>query len=64
MSNNKSRNFWLGNAVLGVALVVLLVMGKLSEALGIWAMLLWIALVGLGVYLLMTDKREPPSLSD
>lgn len=64
MSNNKSRNFWLGNAVLGVALVVLLVMGKLWEALGIWAMLLWIALVGLGVYLLMTDKREPPSLSD
>lgn len=64
MSNGRSKNFWAGNAVLALALIVLLGMGTLAEVLGIWAMLLWIALVGVGVYLLMSDKSEPPSLSD
>ena len=64
MSNGRSKNFWAGNAVLALALIVLLGMGTLAEMLGIWAMLLWIALVGVGVYLLMSDKSEPPSLSD
>ncbi|KAA3629284.1 MAG: hypothetical protein DWQ09_03250 [Proteobacteria bacterium] len=64
MNNSRSKNFWAGNAILALALIVLLALGRLSEILGIWAMVLWIALVGLGVYLLMRDKGEPPSLSD
>ena len=64
MNENKPKTFWLGNAVLTVAFIVLLGIGKLWEAFGFWAMLLWIALVGLGVYLLLSDKSEPPSLSD
>lgn len=64
MNNSRSKNFWAGNAILALALIVLLALGRLSEILGIWAVVLWIALVGLGVYLLMRDKGEPPSLSD
>ncbi len=60
MSETKSKNFWLGNAVLVVAMIVLLEFGKLWEAIGFLAMVIWIALVALGVYLLMTDKSEPP----
>ena len=58
-----SKNFLLGNGVLAVALVVLLVMGKLWELMGVFAMILWVALVGLDIYLLMSDKSEsPPTL--
>lgn len=64
MNSNRSKNFWAGNAILALALIVLLALDGLSEVLGVWAMVLWIVLVGLGVYLLMRDKSEPPSLSD
>ena len=56
-----SRNFLLGNIVLGVALVVLLLMGKLWELVGVFAMVLWVALVAIGIYLLLSDKGEPPA---
>ncbi len=56
-----SKTFWFGNAVLAVALVVLLVMGKLWEWMGPLAMVLWVALVGVGIYLLLKEKSEPPS---
>ena len=64
MNSNRSKSFWAGNAILALALIVLLALDGLSEVLGVWAMVLWIVLVGLGVYLLMRDKSEPPSLSD
>lgn len=51
-----SKNFWLGNAILAVAMVVLLFMGRLWEVVGVAAMVLWAALVIIGVYLLMVDK--------
>lgn len=55
-----SKNFWLGNAILAVALLVLLFMGSLWEIMGIAAMVLWTALVVAGVYLLMSDKGQSP----
>ena len=51
-----SNSFWLGNAILAVAMLVLLFMGRLWEVMGIGAMVLWTALVISGVYLLMKDK--------
>ena len=50
------RNFWIGNALLGLALVILFFLGHLWESLGVWAMGLWMLLAAAGIYLLMTDK--------
>lgn len=55
-----SKNFWLGNAILAVALLVLLFMGSLWEIMGVVAMVLWTALVVTGVFLLMSDKGQSP----
>jgi len=60
----KQNRFWAGNGVLVVALVVLLAMDLLWEVIGMWAMVLWVALVGMGVYLVISDRREPPSFHD
>ncbi len=51
-----TSKFWLGNGVMAVAMVMLLFMGKLWESMGAAAMGLWITVVALGVYLLMSDK--------
>lgn len=48
--------FWAGNIVLIIALVVMLLMGTLSQYLGVGAMLLWMGLAALGFYLIYTDK--------
>jgi hypothetical protein len=57
-----SRNFWIGNAVLALAMLMLLFMGPLSAAIGIWAAALWMALAAVGVGLIMSDKSgEPPA---
>lgn len=57
-----SRNFWIGNAVLTLAMLMLLFMGPLSDAMGIWAAALWMALTAVGVGLIMSDKSgEPPA---
>jgi hypothetical protein len=57
-----SRNFWIGNAVLALAMLMLLFMGPLSDAMGIWAAALWMALAAGGVGLIMSDKSgEPPA---
>jgi hypothetical protein len=57
-----SPKFWLGNGVLALALLMLVYMGKLWEMMGAMAMGLWIAVAMVGVYLLMSDKKEPPSM--
>jgi len=51
-----TKNFWLGNGILAVAMVVLLFMGRLWAIMGVSAIVLWTALVIAGVYLLMKDK--------
>jgi hypothetical protein len=55
-----SKNFLLGNAILAVAMLLLLFMGSAWEALGMGAMVLWIGLVATGVYFLMQggDKKD------
>jgi hypothetical protein len=61
-TGKRKHNFWIGNAVLALAMLMLLFMGPLSNALGIWAAALWMALAAVGVALLMSDKSdEPPS---
>ncbi len=54
--------FWLGNGVLALALLMLVFMGELWEMMGLMAMVLWVAVALAGVYLLMSDKNEPPSM--
>ncbi len=64
--NDKPRSpyFWYGNAVLAIALLVLLKLDTASHYLGFGAMVLWLALVVVGVWLLMGDKGKPPSHPD
>jgi len=58
------RNFWIGNAVLVLAMLMLLFMGPLSNALGIWAAVLWMALAAVGMGLIMSDKSDEPPAPD
>jgi hypothetical protein len=53
-----SNNFFIGNAILAVALLLLLFMGSAWEALGMGAMVVWVALVVTGVYFLMRDSGD------
>jgi len=53
--------FWIGNGTLAVAMLMLFYMGPLSDALGIWAAVLWMVVAGVGMALLLSDKSEPPA---
>ncbi|MBE0509187.1 MAG: hypothetical protein K0A95_10005 [Chromatiales bacterium] len=55
-------NFWIGNAILVVAMVMLLLMGAAWERLGLLALVIWVALVIAGLYFLMKDKDGSPNL--
>jgi Na+/melibiose symporter-like transporter len=59
-----SRNFWIGNAVLVVAMLMMFFMGPLSDALGIWAAVLWMVVAAVGMGLIMSDKSEEPPAPD
>jgi uncharacterized membrane protein len=59
-----TRNFWLGNGVLALAMLMMFFMGPLSDALGIWAAVLWMVLAAVGVALLMSDKTGDPPEPD
>lgn len=63
-TGKRSRNFWIGNAVLTAAMLSLFFMGPLSNALGIWAAVLWMALAAVGMALLMSDKSDEPPAPD
>lgn len=58
--NGHHRNFWLGNGILAVAMLTLLFMEPLSNALGIWAVVLWMVLAAVGMALVMSDKSGDP----
>jgi hypothetical protein len=60
----RGANFWMGNALLGMAMIMLLYMGYLWELMGIMAMGLWIATVIVGAYLLMSNKSNTPKNPD
>jgi hypothetical protein len=61
MAPEKIR-FWAGNAVLVVALLVLFNMGALSERFGMGAVVLWMVLVAVGFYLILSGKEPPGSM--
>lgn len=63
-TGKRSRNFWIGNGVLAVAMLMLFFMGPLSNALGIWAAVLWMVLAAVGMTLLMSDKSDEPPAPD
>jgi Na+/melibiose symporter-like transporter len=62
--NTGKRKFWIGNGVLALAMLLLLFMGPLSDALGIWAAVLWMVLAAVGMTLLMSDKSDEPPAPD
>ncbi len=55
-------NFWLGNAILALALLMLLDIGAFWEWMGVWAIAIWAALAGVGAYLLMKDESGGPGM--
>ncbi|HEY0635648.1 MAG TPA: hypothetical protein VGE00_09705 [Gammaproteobacteria bacterium] len=57
--SSRSPRFWYGNAILAIALLLLLKLDTVSQYLGFGAMVLWLALVVTGVWLLMRDKDKP-----
>ncbi len=58
MSEQPSTNFWLGNALLAIAMMMLLFMGSAWESMGAVAMVVWVGLVGMGVYLVMQKNED------
>jgi len=47
---------------LTLAMLMLIFMKPLSDAMGIWAAVAWMALAAVGVWLVMSDKSgEPPA---
>lgn len=64
MDGGKHPRFWIGNAILAVAMLTLFFMGPLSEALGFWAVALWMVLAATGMALVMSDKTDEPPPPD
>jgi hypothetical protein len=56
--------FWIGNVMLTLALILLIYLGELWAVLGAWAMVLWVALAGGGMYLVMQEKGPPSNMPD
>ena len=63
-TGKRSPNFWIGNGVLAVAMLKLFFMWRQSDALGIWAAVLWMALAAVGIALVMSDKSDEPPAPD
>jgi hypothetical protein len=59
MPTGRRATFLLGNLLLGAALVVLIFLGTLWTYLGVWTMVLWIVLAGVGMTLVVSDKGNP-----
>jgi hypothetical protein len=57
-------SFWLGNALLGLSLVLLIFMGRLWEVMGALAMGLWMGVAGVGMYLVTRDKGPSSNMPD
>lgn len=60
---NHPPSFWIGNALLGLSMVLLIFLGSLWEILGALAMGLWTVVAGVGMYLVTRDKG-PSDLPD
>lgn len=57
-------SFWIGNALLGVSLVMLIFLEPIWQALGTGAMVLWMILAGVGMYLVTKDKGPGSNMPD
>jgi hypothetical protein len=55
---DKNKYFILGNIVLAVALLMLVNIDSLWEKMGAAAMGLWVAVFGLGVYLMYHKPKD------
>ena len=64
MQEKHGPEFWIGNALLGLSLIMLIFLGALWEALGFWAMMLWMILAGAGMYFVTRDKGPGSNLPD
>jgi hypothetical protein len=64
MQEKHGPEFWIGNALLGLSLIMLIFLGALWEALGVWAMMLWMVLAGAGMYFVTRDKGPGSNLPD
>ena len=64
MQEKHGHEFWIGNALLGLSLIMLIFLGALWEALGVWAMMLWMILAGAGMYFVTRDKGPGSNLPD
>jgi len=64
MQEKHRRDFWIGNVLLGVSLIMLIFLGALWEALGVWAMMLSMVLAGVGMYFVTKDKGPGSNLPD
>lgn len=53
-------NVLIGNILLGAAAVMLLFFVRLWEAMGVFALLLWMAVAAIGVYFIVRDKDSNP----
>ena len=62
MNQPDKLKFWAGNAILALDMLLLFFMQPVSEALGFAAVVLWMALAGLGVWLIMRGKQDAPPL--
>ena len=49
----KNTNFWIGNGLLALALVILVFMGTLSQMFGIGAVVVWMIVAAAGTYFIM-----------
>ncbi|MBM4189814.1 MAG: hypothetical protein FJ210_03730 [Betaproteobacteria bacterium] len=62
MHNHKTL-FLIGNVILGIALSLFFIPPFWSE-LGGWAMVVWMILVSIGVYLITRDKGPSKTMPD
>jgi hypothetical protein len=53
----RNPGFIAGNIILAVSLVMLIFFDRLWLAFGVWAMGAWMVLAGVGMYLIMGEKR-------
>lgn len=54
----EKNGFTLGNVLLGAALLMLLFIDRIWAAYGVLAMAAWMIVAGIGMYLVMGEKRS------
>lgn len=63
-SSSHPTSFWVGNALLGLSLIMLIFLEPLWQTLGTGTMVLWMILAGVGMYLVTKDKGPGSNMPD